>query len=119
MAHRPKIRRMSVSTQVMIVSSSPDSAAISHVNEELGRQDTERHQQFAEISMDLAGGTQPFELYVWAAAFNYVSPYLVQEMICEADWAIPERVFVIERSHDYEIDPCSSTVAELRAEQRD
>lgn len=107
---------MSVSTQVMIVSSSPDAAAIAQLNEELGRRDTERQQQFVQLSTDLAGGTQPFELHIWAANFNYVSPYLVQELICEAAWADPERVFVIESSHDYEIGPRSSTVAELRAE---
>jgi hypothetical protein len=103
----------------MIVSSSPNVAAISQVNEALYRQDAERHQQFAEISTSLAGGTQPFGLHVWAAAFNYVSPYLVRELICEAEWALPEHVFVIESSHDFEVDPCASSVAELRAETGD
>jgi hypothetical protein len=109
---------MSVSTQVMIISSSRNGAAISWVNDELQRRDVERRQQLAPLSTDLAGGTQPFGLYVWAAAFNYVSPYLIQELVCEADWAIPEQVFVIEASHDYEVHPRSSTVAELRDELR-
>ena len=105
---------MSVSTQVIVISGSPNAAAISRVNDELQRRDVERQQKLEPLNNDLAGGTQPLNLHVWGAAFNYVSPYLVQEAICNADWAIPEQTFIIEASHDYEIDPRCTTVAQLR-----
>jgi len=105
---------MSIIVDFMVIAKYEDKA-MEEVNRALAVADSERHQQFQELSTDQAGGTKFFTTPVWAAAFNHLLPETVREAICRADWDEPDEALIIEASGDFEIPLRSRTVAELRA----
>lgn len=93
---------MSLTFEAIILLELGDREGIGALNKALYEADPERHQQFAPINMDGAGGTKWWTMDVYAACFNYLSPETVEECVRTTAWVYPDAVLYIQDLGDYE-----------------
>jgi hypothetical protein len=110
---------MSIIANVLLFLSMKDRAAIDKLNEDLTRRDSERHQEFRELATEQAGGLKVFCAELWAGAFNHLPPSTIEDCVARAPWRYPESIVLVMDAYDYEQDPRSMTVVELRAHREE